>query len=92
MYDIHITYTDKQDKELLEKVNTQTPAYLHFYDMLSSSDKKHGWTIKNVGAATLDPFVLVKEGDKIVKAFYSENGNAINQLILFLNAGKSKET
>ncbi len=93
MYNAYITYINKRDREYLEKVNTQIPVYLYFFDMNSYSNKKNGWKIKNVAGAKLDPFVLVKdEKDKIIKAFYSESGkNAINQLIEFLNANKSKE-
>lgn len=89
MYNIYITYKDKQDKEYFEKVNIQTPVYFNFYDMSSARDVKEGRRIKNYGAAKLDPFILVKEEDKVIKCFYSENENAINQLIKWLNANKS---
>lgn len=92
MYDIFITYTDKQDKEYFDKVNTQIPVYIHYYNMSSAKDIKEGRRIKNYGAAKKDPFILVKEEDKVIQCFYSENGNAVNQLISWLNANKSKET
>lgn len=92
MYDIFITYSDKQDRDYFENINIQYPVYLHFYNMTSAKDIKEGRHIKNYGAARKDPFVLVKEEDKVIKCFYSENGNAINQLIKWLNEGKSKET
>lgn len=88
MYDIYITYKDKQDKEYFENVNIQTPAYLHFYNMSSNKDIKEGRRIKNYGAARKDPFILVKEEDNVIKCFYSENENAINQLIKWLNENK----
>lgn len=88
MYDVHITYKDGQDREYLEKVNTQIPVYLHFYNMTSAKDIKEGRRVKNYGAARLDPFILVKEEDKVIQCFYSENGNAVNQLIKWLNANK----
>jgi len=85
MYDIYITYKDKQDREFLERVKTEIPAYLHFYNMLSSEEIKEGRKIKNYGAARKDPFVMVKEGEEVKQVFYSETGDAINKLILFLN-------
>ncbi len=94
MYDVYVTYVDKQDKKFLENVETDNPVYLHFFDMKSHSDIKSGWKVKNECAAKLDPFILIKDSEgKIVKAFYSESKTSpINQLILFLNASKSKTT
>lgn len=94
MYDVYITYVDKQDREFLEKVETKLSVYLHFFNMDIIQEKKDGWKVKNQCGAKSDPFVLVKDSeDKIIRAFYSESGkNAINQLIEFLNANQSKET
>ena len=85
MYDVYITYDDEQDRELLEMVNTKTPAYLHFYDMKTTEGKKGGWKVKSKYSAKLDPFVLIQK-DREETVFYSDGGkNAVRQLIKWLN-------
>lgn len=86
MYDVYVTYVDKQDKELLDLVNFNTPIYLHIFNMSTTEGRKQGFKIKNECSAKLDPFVSIKEDGKLIKAFYSEESNAIQQLINWLNA------
>lgn len=47
--------------------------------------KKEAWKLKSHWAAKLDPFVLITDlEDKPIKVFYSESGDAIEELNKYL--------
>lgn len=76
MVNVFITYTD--DK-IIEKVTEQNSVTFHFIDMLSLKGKKEGFSLKSYWGAKLDPFILVKDGDIAIKAFYAEEKKDIIQ-------------
>lgn len=59
----------------------------HFLDSQSNKTKKDAWTLKSHWAAKEDPFAIVMDGEKAVKAFYSETGeDVIKSLLNYLNS------
>ncbi len=85
-----IVYSDNKDKELVELTNILTPIFMKYIDYNTIEGKKEAYKIKSHWSAKKNPFVVVKEGEKIIKVFYSEqNGNAIQDLINYLNDSKN---
>lgn len=87
--EVTIVYSNKKDKEFLDLINLETPIFIKYVN--SISDKKSAYQIKSYWGAKLDPFVVIQEEDKIIKVFYSEKEDAINQLINYLNGSINKE-
>lgn len=59
----------------------------HFIDSRTVNGQKEAFKLKGSWGARLDPFAITFDGDKAVKAFYSETGeNVIESLITFLNS------
>ena len=88
MTDIYIVYDNEEHiKELKEEYSLRDniPSF-HFLDVTSNRTKKEAWSLKNHWAAKLDPFAIVMNGDKAVKAFYSETGeDVIGSLLNYLS-------
>ncbi len=82
--DIFIVCSDKEQIKKVEDTVKVTSTF-HFIDPLSKRGKKLAWNLKSHWGAKLDPFAIVMNGDKPVKAFYSESENVIDNLILYLN-------
>lgn len=84
--DIFIVCSDKEQLKKVEDTTNVTSTF-HFIDSLSKKGKKEAWALKNYWGAKLDPFAIVMNRDKPVKAFYSESENVIDNLITYLNEG-----
>lgn len=85
MLKIIITYNNAaQIKEI--KDSFKESLIFHFIDSLSKKGKKEAWTLKSYWGARLDPFILVMNNEKVIKAFYSEaDNNVIKSLIKYLD-------
>ena len=82
---VKIVYKDKKDKEFLDKINLETPIFVEFIDINTRKGKSEGWKLMNYYGTNSFPFVeLELDKDKLIP-FYSERGNAIGQLINYLN-------
>ena len=80
-----VVYNNDKDRELLESVDSKFPIFINFINYNTTKGRKESYKIKSEWGAKENPFVIVEEADKIIKVFYSEKNNAINQLIDFLN-------
>ena len=80
-----VVYDNKKDRELLDLIDSKFPIFIHYIDFNTKNGRKEAYTVKSHWAAKLNPFVVVKEDEEIIKVFYSEKDNAINQLINYLN-------
>ena len=80
-----VVYDNKKDKELLNLIDSKVPIFINYIDFNTVNGKKEAYKIKSHWAAKMNPFVVVQEEDQIIKVFYSEKSNAINQLINYLN-------
>lgn len=82
--DIFITYSDNTQLKRIEDI-LEISSIFHFIDSMSKNGKKEANVLKSHWAARLDPFVLVMDGDKAIKAFYSETGeDVIDSLINYV--------
>ena len=79
-----IIYDNKKDKELLNLICSEVPFFIKYIDFNTKSGRKEAYTIKSEWSAKLNPFVVLQEGEEIIKVFYSEKENAVQQLINYL--------
>ena len=82
--DIWIVYNDDEQLELLKKESFSDSPFFNLVDERTFEGKRFGWKLKNFWAAKACPFVEVRIGPITKKVFYSESGNAIEQLINYL--------
>lgn len=80
---ITIVYSDEKQIEKVKELNNDSLTF-NFIDITTRKGKKEGWKVKNHLAARLDPFVVVYKDSKPIKAFYTEAGDAIEELIKYL--------
>ena len=75
--EISIIYSDESQ---LDKIN-------HIVDYFDgNTGKKQGRMIKGRWGAKLDPFVIITDGEKPIKAFYSETGeDVLDSLRKYIN-------
>lgn len=86
--DVYVVYDNiKQVKEVEDAYKAMASPTFHFISSQSNKTKKEAWALKSHWAAKEDPFALAMDGEKAVKAFYSETGeDVIKSLINFINS------
>lgn len=84
MTDIIVVYRDKNQLDRIGDTSKYSPVF-HFVDSLANKSKKEAWKIKSFYGAKLDPFAVVLDQDKPIKAFYTEAEDVIDSLIKYLN-------
>lgn len=84
-----VVYDNKKDRELLNLVDSKFPIFIKYIDFNTVDGRKEAYQVKSHWAARMNPFVVVQEGEEIIKVFYSESENAIQQLINYLNDCKN---
>ena len=84
-----VIYDNKKDRELLDLIDSKFPIFIEYIDYNTVNGRKEAFKVKSHWSAKMNPFIVVQDGEKIIKVFYSEKNNAINQLINFLNEGKN---
>ena len=83
-------YIISNDPNMSSKINGSFPGnpFFHFYDIGSMKERSAAYKLKGQFGARLDPFAVVYEKDKPIKAFYSEADNdIIKSLIDYLKNG-----
>lgn len=86
--DVYVVYDDvEQVKKIGGPYTLKASPIFHFLDSQSNKTKKEAWALKSHWAAKKDPFAIAMDGDKAIKAFYSETGeDVIKSLINFINS------
>ena len=82
---IIVVYSDKSQLDRIGDTSKYTPIF-HFVDSLAKKSKKEAWRIKSYYGAKLDPFAVILDDKKPIKAFYTEAEDVINSLIKYLNS------
>ena len=80
-----IVYKDLKDKEFLETIDLKTPIFIEFIDINTKKGKKEGFSLMNYYGTRTFPFVELEIDESTIFPFYGERGNAIGQLINYLN-------
>ena len=81
--DVFIICNKEQMKKVEDSVK-ESPTF-HFIDPMTAKGRKESFKLRGHWGAKLDPFAIVKDGERPIKAFYSEAENVIDSLIMFLN-------
>ena len=84
MTDVIVVYSDKNQLDRIGDTSKYTPIF-HFVDSLAKKSKKEAWRIKSYYGAKLDPFAVILDDEKSIKAFYTEAEDVIDSLIKYLN-------
>ena len=84
MTDVIVIYSDKSQIDRIGDTSKYTPIF-HFVDSLAKKSKKEAWRIKSYYGAKLDPFAVILDDKKPIKAFYTEAEDVIDSLIKYLN-------
>lgn len=82
--EVYIVYNNDSQRKKLEETFKESPFSFTFIDA-RGKEKKNAWALKSHWGAKLDPFAIVMDEDKALKAFYSEADNVIDDLIKYLN-------
>lgn len=85
MMEVTIVYDNNKDREFLDLSDSKFPIFVNYINSNTKNGKREAYQIKSNWGATLNPFIVVQEGEKIIKVFYSEKSNAVQQLINYLN-------
>lgn len=84
--DVYLVYNDDKDLKKLGDANIKASPFFHFIDDRTRRGRKDSWKIKGGFGAKLTPFAVIYEGEKPIKAFYSEaDENIVESLIKYLN-------
>lgn len=84
MTDVIVVYGDKNQLDRIGDTSKYTPIF-SFVDSLAKKSKKEAWRIKSYYGAKLDPFAVILDDEKPIKAFYTEAEDVIDSLIKYLN-------
>ena len=76
MIDVYFVYSNTKDKECIMD-SACSNFFIHFIDAGSYKGKKEAFKLKGSYGAKLDPFAIVLDNGKPIKAFYTENGNSV---------------
>lgn len=88
---VKLVYDNDKDKEFMSLIEIKTPFFIDYIDMNSLNGRKEGFKVLNYWSARKLPFIEVtNDKDKLIKVFYSEIGNSVNQFIKWYER-KNKE-
>lgn len=83
--DIFITYNDpEQVKEFINNDKLED-IKVHLLDTSSNKSRKQAFKLKSYWGAKLDPFAVVFDKDRPIKAFYTESESVITNLLSYIN-------
>lgn len=84
MTDVFVVYNNEEQLNRIGDTSKYTPIF-HFIDSMTKKGKKEAYRLKSHYAARLDPFAVILDKNKPIKAFYSEAEDVIDSLIKYLN-------
>lgn len=88
---VKIVYKDKKDREFLDTIDLEIPIFIEYIDIETRKGKKEGWKLMGYYGTREFPFVELESDNESKIPFYSERGNAIGQLINYLNNYECKD-
>ena len=81
MIDLYLVFDNINDLNKILPIITDK-FYLHSYNINKHLDRSKAFKFKGEWSARLNPFILLEEKGKVLKAYYSETGeNAVTQFI-----------
>lgn len=90
MYDVYLITNNIEDESSLLEFIEDKGIFLTTYDTTTKTGKKEGYKLKSSIGAKLEPCIIVKDGDTVVKCFYSEASTTVlGDFLNWLNDTKS---
>ena len=84
MIEVYIVYHNNSTLKEIGRSNLKDSPFFHLID--ERKDKKKAWKVKGAFSAKMNPFVVIYDGERPMRAFYSETGeDVIESLITYLN-------
>lgn len=84
--DVYLVYNDDAQLKKIGDALLKVSPIFHFIDDRTKDGKKESFKLKSSWGSRLTPFVLCMNGEKAVKAFYTETGeDVVKSLIDYLN-------
>ena len=81
---VKLVFNNEKDKELLNLSDLKIPIFVDYININTLKGKKEGWKILNYYGTTKMPFIELEDNESKIP-FYQENGNAVYQLIKYLD-------
>lgn len=83
--EIRLVYNEDSQIERIKNANLKPNLFFHFIDERTRKGLKESWKVKGGFAARQSPFAVIYDGEKPVKAFYTEaDDDIIESLINYL--------
>ena len=76
---VTITYSDESILSRIPKSENIT-----LLDVETLKGKKEAFKLKSHWGARLDPFIIIEDNGKAIKAFYTEAGDAISEFLNYI--------
>ena len=76
---VTITYSDESILSRIPKFENIT-----LLDVETLKGKKEAFKLKSHWGARLDPFIIIEDNGKAIKAFYTEAGDAISEFLNYI--------
>lgn len=86
--DVYVTYNDESQIDKIKGESFKDSPFFTFISEVDRKSRKQAFALKNHWAAFQCPFAICMNGDKPVKAFYSEDCDVIDSLIKYLHESK----
>lgn len=83
--DVYVVYDNDDIVKKIGDTSLKVSPFFHFIDSRTLQGRKDSFKLKGSWAARLNPFALCTNGDKPIRAFYSEAEDVIESLIKYLN-------
>lgn len=77
MIELVLVSSNLEDERKIVESEIIDKFYFTFIDSNSIYTKKMAYTIKSEWGAKCEPFVLIKDKDKVLRCFYSEESNRV---------------
>ena len=87
--EVTFIYNDKTQFDRLGDTSKYSPSFC-FLDSGSNKTRKKALKVKSYYAARLEPFAIITDNEKPIKAFYSEAEDVVDSLIKYLDENESR--
>lgn len=77
MLELLLVSSDLNDEKKVLSRESPSGYYFSFLDIGSMLCRADAFSLKSEWGARKDPFALVKDGDKVLRCFYSEKSNNV---------------
>lgn len=91
MIEAIITYNDRKQLEKLGDISKYNLTF-HFINSSTFKGRKESFRVKSAYSAKLDPFAVILDDGKAIRAFYTEAGDIFEPLIKYINKMENRVT